>query len=95
MPTRKVLALALAIGGLFFGLAAAWYWRESTRVPIDPPGAEPQQMSLADPQGERMAWLTARLHANQETSRLNKTAARLTAVAVVLSTLSTVVGLAC
>ncbi|MEQ5844299.1 hypothetical protein N0A02_33090 (plasmid) [Paraburkholderia acidicola] len=91
----KNLALVFAIGGLFFGVAAAAYWQKSTKVPIDPLNGDPDGVMSGDPEGQQFAWLAAQLRANQEVGRLNKIAARLTAVAVVLSALSTVLGLEC
>ncbi|WP_247570115.1 hypothetical protein ACQZ3V_01950 [Ralstonia pseudosolanacearum] len=91
--TTKCIALWLAIGGLVFGLIAAWYWFRSTRVPIDPLNGNPNAIMPVEPAVERLAWLAAQFRANQEVGRLNTIAASLTAVAVVLSTASSVVGM--
>lgn len=87
----KGIAIFLALGGCVVGLVAAWYWFKSARVSADPlrglpPGA------LLPPEGQDMAWVGALLRANQEIGALNATAARLTAIAVVLSTLSAIAG---
>ena len=93
IATTKGIAFALAIGGLLFGLAAAWYWSKSTQVPIDPLDSEPNAIMPVVPELAQLAWWTALFLANREISRMNIIAARLTAVAVVLSTASSVVGL--
>lgn len=91
--TTKCVALWLAVAGLVFGLVAAWYWFRSTRVPIDPLNGNPNAIMPVEPAVERLAWLAAQFRANQEVGRLNTIAASLTAVAVVLSTASSVVGM--
>ncbi|MCX4151770.1 MULTISPECIES: hypothetical protein [Paraburkholderia] len=93
VTTTKGIASALAIGGLVVGLVAAWYWRESTRVPIDPLDGDPNAIMPVVPELEHQAWWAAQFRANQEAGRLNTIAAMLTAVAVVLSTASSVIAL--
>lgn len=91
--TTKCIALWLAIGGLIFGLIAAWYWLRSTRVPIDPLNGDPNAIMPVMPELGQSAWLAAQLRANQEVGRLNTIAASLTAIAVVLSAASSVAGM--
>lgn len=92
LVTRDV-ALGLAAGSLVFGLIAAWYWLRSTRVPIDPLDGDPDAIMPVVSELEQLTWLAAQFRANQEISRLNAIAASLTAVAVVLSTASSVIGM--
>ena len=91
--TTRGVAFWLAVGGLVFGLIAAWYWFKSTRVPIDPLNGDPNAIMPVVPELEQLTWLAAQFRANQEVGRLNTIAASLTAIAVVFSTASSVVGL--
>ncbi|NPT58687.1 hypothetical protein [Paraburkholderia elongata] len=91
--TTKVAAFGLAMSGLGFGLAAAWYWGKSTRVPVDPLNGDPNAIMPVVPELAQQAWRAAQFRANQEVGRLNTVAAILTAVAVLLSTASSVVAL--
>lgn len=91
--TTKSLAFGLATLGLLFGLGAAWYWFQSTRVPIDPLNGDPNAIMSVEPELMQQDWLVAQLNANQEVGRLNTIAAILTAVAVVLSTASSFVSM--
>lgn len=92
VATRDI-ALGFAMGGLVFGLVAAWYWYRSTRVAIDPLNDDPDAIMPVVPELEQLAWLAAQFRANQEVGRLNTIAATLTAVAVVFSTASSVIGM--
>lgn len=91
--TTRDVALGLAAGSLIFGLIAAWYWLRSTRVPIDPLDGNPNAIMPVVPELDRLTWLAAQLRANREVGRLNAIAASLTAIAVVLSTASSVIGM--
>ncbi|WP_168795964.1 hypothetical protein [Paraburkholderia aromaticivorans] len=85
----KSIAVVLAFGGLTSGLLAAWLWEKSTRVPVDPLDGDP---TAVVPELEQQAWWAAQFRANQQIGRLNVLAARWTAAAVVLGTLSSIVG---
>ena len=89
----KSLAIALASGGLIAGLLAAWFWERTTRVPVDPLNGDPHAIISVLPEVAQQQWWAAQFRADQEMARLNTLAARCTAVAVVLGTLSSVVGL--
>lgn len=89
----KSIAIALASGGLISGLLAAWFWERTTRVPVDPLNGDPNAIMPVLPALEQQAWWAAQFRADQEIGRLNALAARWTAAAVVLGTLSSVVGL--
>ncbi|CAE6843923.1 hypothetical protein R69658_06851 [Paraburkholderia aspalathi] len=91
--TMKLAAFALAMSGLGFGLAAARYWWKSTRVPVDPLDGNPNAIMPVVPELAQQAWWAAQFRANQEIGRLNTVAAILTAVAVVLSTASSVIAM--
>ncbi|MFK4448488.1 hypothetical protein ABH944_008544 [Caballeronia udeis] len=89
----KSIAVVLAFGGLTCGLLAAWFWEKSTRVPVDPLDGDPTAIMPVLLDLEQQAWWAAQFRANQQIGRLNVLAARWTAAAVVLGTLSSVVGL--
>ncbi|CAE6820884.1 hypothetical protein R69658_05843 [Paraburkholderia aspalathi] len=93
MTLTKSMAIALAIGGLLSGLLAAWFWERSTRVRVEPLGGDPYAIMPVEADLSNMWWWTAQFRANQEMARLNTLAARWTAAAVVLGTLSSVIGL--
>lgn len=93
MTLTKTLAIALAIGGMISGLRAAWFWERTTRVRVDPLDNDAYATVLPEAVGPNQLWWTAQFRADQEIGRLNTRAARWTAAAVVLGTLSSVVGL--
>jgi hypothetical protein len=89
----------LAVAGLVVGLSAAHYWWKASKVEADPGWRGDLSQSAADalrpirppdPQLSQEGWLMEILNAARESARLNKTAACLTAVAVLLSALSSV-----
>jgi len=96
MPTMtltKGLAITLAFGGLISGLLAAWFWERTTRVRVDLFASDAYAMPAAGDDISEPLWWTPEVRADQKIARLNTLAARCTAVAVVLGTLSSVVGL--
>lgn len=93
MTHAKCVAIAMAIAGLLSGLVAAWFWERSGRVPVDPLNGDPHAILPVVPELEQLSWRAAQFRADQEMGRLNTLAARWTALAVVLSTASSVIGL--
>jgi len=83
-------AVLLAIAGFVVGLAAAWYWLRASRIDAVPVWADREPV---DPMMSQAGWIAGLLVAANESARLNKCAAKLTAVAVVLATSSGVAGL--
>ncbi|MGF6970720.1 hypothetical protein OKW43_007815 [Paraburkholderia sp. WC7.3g] len=84
-------ALVLAVVGFAFGIAAACLWWKASRVSPSP-GWE-GDLAPVIPELEQLGWNVAFIEAAQKSGALNSTAAILTAIAVVLTTGSTVVGL--
>ncbi|MGY8677100.1 hypothetical protein Q2941_04705 [Bradyrhizobium sp. UFLA05-153] len=89
----KSLAFWFAIAGAFAGLMGAYYWYVSSTVEIKRWGAnehvpfpdgDQQQEMLNRMTGMNTLWLGGMYEATQQTARLNKKAARWTAVAVAL-----------
>jgi hypothetical protein len=96
-----IASISLAVAGLAVGLCAAGYWLKASKIEIDPgwrsgPATSPadalKPIKPTDPQQAQGNWIVATITAACESARLNKVAARLTAAAVVLSALSSVVG---
>jgi len=84
----KWTSVVLAGLSLIVGLAAAWFWFDSSRVQPEPgPGIDSGERAIQD-----QAWIGALIVAANKSARLNKIAAILTAVAVVLGTASSVSG---
>lgn len=87
----KLVALIAALLAAGIGLVAAWYWRRSAQVQINPgwgmPGsglpAEPGDLDVSN-----MAWTAATLRAFSESAALNQRAANLTAISVLLGAAS-------
>jgi hypothetical protein len=89
----KDLSILFAIAALFAGLTGAYYWYASSIVPIErwgrneplppPDGLQPQE-TLNRMIAVTTLWVGGMSEAAQKTARLNKVAARWTAVAVVL-----------
>ncbi|WP_406867104.1 hypothetical protein [Paraburkholderia fungorum] len=74
-----------------FGIAAACFWWKASRVsPV--PDSE-GGLAPVIPELEQLGWNVAFIEAAQKSGALNCTAAILTAIAVVLTTSSTIVGL--
>ncbi|SOF00924.1 hypothetical protein SAMN05446635_9000 [Burkholderia sp. OK233] len=104
--TPHPIAVILAIAGLIVGLIAAWYWLRSARVPLDLPEGEtcdPNSIEPVELELKALTWHVEQIQANQATweaqvrmsrkiGRLNAIAAVLTALALVLSTASAVIG---
>jgi hypothetical protein len=87
----KAVALGLAIVGLLAGLWAARLWWRASRVEIVPTYIEHGRIEPVG--GSQMDWILGTIKASNNSSRLNARAAIWTAVAIVLSTAASVVGL--
>lgn len=84
------VVITLALGGFGIGLAAARDWYEASQICPVPAWGDREPV---DPHLSQMGWIVGMLNAASESGRLNRRAALLTAVAVVLSTGSGVAGL--
>ncbi len=89
----KAIAIGLSLGGFITGIRAAYLWWQSTRVPVDPLNGDPNAIESGDSDFANLQWRAAQFRADQQIGRLNARAAGWTALAVVLGTLSSVVGL--
>lgn len=94
MNWMKGASLLLGILGLGLGLQAAYLWREASKVAIIPTfmqfgdGLQPTDPSIASNH-----WIVGILEYASESGRLNSSAAKWTAVAVLCSSLSGVIGM--
>lgn len=86
----RSLTLVLAFSGFVFGLLAAWDWYRASRVATVPVWGDREPLDVAASQA---GWIAGLLQASMESARLNQRAAALTAVAVILSTGASLIGL--
>ncbi|WP_176100978.1 hypothetical protein [Burkholderia cepacia] len=83
-----------AVGGLLVGLAAAGAWIWSTRTPWDPLGGDSYVILSPDPQMQQGQLNLGGWTQAAEAGRRNRVAAALTAIAVVLSSVASLMSLA-
>ena len=88
----KAISILLAVAALITGLVGAFYWYQSSIVPIDRWGREEHPVPFAphEHQTANTLYVAGMLEAAHQTARLNMKAARWTAVAVVLSAASSI-----
>jgi hypothetical protein len=86
----RLLSIVLALSGFSVGLLASLDWFKASRIVAVPVwgGVEP-----ADPIQSQSGWISGLLTAASESGRLNRRAAFLTGVAVVLTTGAGLAGL--
>lgn len=82
-----------AIVGLLVGLAAAGAWVWSTRTLWDPLGGDPHAILSPDPDMQQIQMNLADWNQAAEAGRRNRIAAGLTAIAVVLSSLASLLSI--
>lgn len=82
MNILKDFSIVLSILGLIFGLIAAYYWLKASKVIIEPAW---ELKIEGDVNKNIMGWVTGNMIAFKKSGDLNARAARLTAVAVVVS----------
>lgn len=87
------LVFFVASAGLVTGLIAAWFWLCASKVPVQPTWAKNGiRAEPFDPDQARMSEIGGLFEAGQESARLNAKAAIWTAISVILSGASAVVG---
>lgn len=86
----RVVTLALTSLGTVLGLAAAWLWWLASLVDTTPVWGNREP---ADTAASQAGWIAGILLAANESARLNRRAAAMTAAAVLVSTLASVAGL--
>jgi hypothetical protein len=85
------LSIALAVVAFIFGVAAAWYWWKSSAIEAEPLYPDVVKQNPGDVLLLQTLQLGGIIKAGNESARLNRIAAVLTAVAVALSTASTLI----
>jgi hypothetical protein len=88
----RAISILLALAALITGLVGAFYWFKSSMVPIDRWGREehPGPFPPHEHQAAHTLYLFGMLEAARQTARLNMKAALWTAVAVILSGVSSI-----
>jgi hypothetical protein len=91
----RVLDFIFALAAAATGFRAAWCWRQSSKVPIDPGWSEPSGPGLPEP-GEFaqqiIEWNAAATKAFDEAAALYRKAAWWTALAVGLAAVASIFG---
>lgn len=90
MTHMRMAALILALAGFVVGILAAVIWLQASRVFVSPQWGDSEPR---DPVMSQAGWILGLLQASTESARLNRRAAMLTAIAVLLTTVSGVAGL--
>jgi hypothetical protein len=83
-----IFSMTLTLLGFLVGLCAAYFWWRSSRVETNPGWVCEPGETLASVDG----WLGAAMNAFAESARLNKIAALLTGISVLLSGLGSMSG---
>jgi hypothetical protein len=87
---KSIAVTGFAILALVTGLIAAWYWWQSTRVPVKNANPNPRSWDATT-----LGLAAGTVTAYKEVSKLNKWAAIFTAISVVSSAISALVGASC
>jgi hypothetical protein len=85
-----LLAIVAALIGFALGLVSAYYWWLASRIETMPVWGDREPV---DPILSQGGWIAGMMNAASESARLNQKAAVFTAIAVLLSTGSAVIGL--
>ena len=89
----KILAFLLGMSSAAAGLYAAWLWWQASRVEIDPMWDNVSTFEHVDIGQSNATWIVAGMRASARSGKLNRSAARWTALAVMLSALVSVCAL--
>jgi hypothetical protein len=88
----KVASTILAVFAFLTGLRAAYLWYRASRVQIIPMWAVNGRIEPVDPAQAQAEWTVAMLDMATKSGQLNQRGAIWTAIAVGLSTASTLIG---
>jgi hypothetical protein len=84
MKTLKIASMVIALLAGIAGVIAAFFWLESAKISIDPP----ERFEPVDQADQAMFWTFGAISAFVKSAALNKKAALLTAISVLLSTIA-------
>lgn len=90
----KWAGIALAVLAMISGLVAAWHWRQSAKVPVDPGWGFPgggHAIEPVDQDASNTGWIVALIAAGNAAADLNRKAATWTAVSVAMGALASFV----
>lgn len=90
MTEMRIASAIFALAGFALGVVAAAYWLKASRVLVTPVWGDSEPR---DPLQSMTGWVIGLLEAGNESARLNRIAASLTAAAVFFSTAAGVAGL--
>ncbi|HEX7362296.1 MAG TPA: hypothetical protein VF283_17530 [Bryobacteraceae bacterium] len=86
MPIDSLITIALTVCAFIAGLYAARLWLMASKIGPEPGWA----VEPADEMLSQMGWVSALIEASVKSGELNRRAAKWTAVAVLLGTISSV-----
>lgn len=86
----RLITLALALSGFIVGILASLDWFRASRIGVEPVWGNREPV---DPVLSQAGWIAGILNAASESGRLNRRAAFLTGVAVILTTGAGLAGL--
>ena len=89
MSATNIAAACLAVVGGISGVIAAHYWHKSSKISVTPMWGDFEPLETED---KAMGWTLGTADAFTEWATLNKKAARWTAISVLLSAVSGVLG---
>lgn len=88
----KLAAIAFAVLAFCIGLRAAYLWHKASKVNVIPMWETDGRIEPVDIALGHQVWITAILKTAEKSGKLNREAAIWTAIAVLVSTLSSVIG---
>lgn len=89
MKVGKIISVCLAVVGGVTGIIAAHYWHESSKISVIPAHGDFEPVETED---KAMGLAVGTLDAFTKSAALNRRAARCTAISVLLSAVSGVLG---
>ena len=92
MALLKLASITIAIVAFIAGIRAAELWYKASRIQIVPMWVNDGRIEPVNPGQAQAEWIVAIIETANKSGDLNKRAARWTAAAVALSTVSTLLG---
>jgi len=89
MNATRIGIICIAVVGGVTGTIAAYYWQQSSKVSVTPSWGDFEPLEVED---KALGWASGTLDAFTESATLNRKAAKWTAVSVLFSAASAVLG---